>query len=315
MKVAEYFGILKEAGVQFWNDKAPRLGAALAFYTALSISPLLLLVIGVAGLVFGQQAARGELLHQLHGLVGPEGAKAVEEMVAKSSEPSEGTLATVIGLVTLLVGATGVFAQLQDALNTVWHVEETAPQQAEQSWLGMVWGVVRDRFLSFSMVLGLGFLLLVSLVLNAALHAVQGYLLGPAEGVLMQVANHVFSFLLTFLLFALVFRFLPNATIAWSDVWIGGGLTAVLFVVGKVLIGLYLGNAAVGSAYGAAGSFVVLLLWIYYSTQILLYGAEFTEVYAKRLGSGLNAQVQGADRNEGRTLDRGPARPPVVPAH
>jgi len=313
--VKSAFVMLKDAAVKFWNDKAPRLGAALAFYTALSISPLLLLVIGIAGLVYGREAAQGALFEQLHGLVGPEGAKAVETMVAKSSEPSHGVFATVIGIATLLVGATGVFAQLQDALNTVWHVEDVSSGDANAGWFTTAWAVIRDRFLSFSMICGMGFLLLVSLVFSAVLHALQGWILGTSAeaGAVMHLANLAVSFLMTLLLFAMIFRLLPNATVAWSDVWVGAALTAALFTVGKFLIGLYLGNAAVGSTFGAAGSFVVLLLWIYYSTQILLYGAEFTQISASRVGSGFHPG-KGAHEGDKLPASTGRAVGPLVAA-
>jgi len=304
------FVMLKDAGVKFWNDRGPRMGAALAFYSALSISPLLLLVIGIAGLVFGQEAARGALFEQLHGLIGPKGAEAVETMVAASSEPTHGVWATVAGIATLLVGATGVFAELQDQLNTVWDAQNASSGQSNPGRLSTAWGVIRDRILSFSMICGMAFLLLVSLVFSAILHAVQAWILGdsPETGVLMHVANFALSFLLTTLLFAMIFRLLPNATVAWSDVWVGAGLTAVFFTVGKFLIGLYLGNAAVGSTFGAAGSFVVLLVWIYYSTQILLYGAEFTRIYSERVGSGFRMGKRRSETEE--KLPAGTGRPP-----
>jgi membrane protein len=290
MRMRDIGSLFIDAGVKFWNDKAPRLGAALAFYTALSLSPLLLLVIGIAGLVFGREAARGEIVHQLRDLIGDQGAQAIETMIAHSGEPSHGIWATVAGLVMLVIGATGVFAQLQDALNTAWGVDqEPSTRSREGSWLAAVVTTIWDRVLSFSLVCGLAFLLLVSLVANTALTAFQGWLIpqAPAAAILLIASNSVLSFLLTWLLFALIFRVLPNAEIAWSDVWIGAGLTAILFSVGKYLIGLYLGSAAIGSTFGAAGSFVVLLVWIYYSTQILLYGAEFTQLYATRHGSGI----------------------------
>jgi len=291
----KYLVLVKDAGVKFWDDRGPRLGASLAFYSALSISPLLLLVIGIAGLVFNREAAQGALFDELHQVIGADGARTIEEMIAKSSEPASGIWATVVGVVTLVLAATGVFIELQDALNTIWKVPSPTTQQGT-SWLGAVWGLLRDRFLSFAMICGMAFLLLISLVFSAVLHALQGWILGnsPETGVLLHIANTGTAYLLTLLMFALIFRFLPNATVAWSDVWIGAGLTAILFTLGKVLIGLYLGNAAIGSTFGAAGSFVVLLLWIYYSTQILFYGAEFTQVYATRFGSGLH--LRGHER-------------------
>lgn len=280
MKLAAAWGVVKDAGVQFWNDRGPRLGAALAFYTALSLSPLLLVVIALAGAVYGEAAARGEIAHQIRDAVGDEGAQAVQTILANHRSGGENLLMTVIGAVTLLVGATGVFAELQGALDTVW--EAKAPVR------GGLWGAVRDRLLSFSVVCGLAFLLLVSLVVSAVLSALGGWLTErlPTGAWVLQLANQVLSFLLTASLFGFIFKVLPHARPAWSDVWHGALVTAGLFTVGKYLIGLYLGTAAPGSAYGTAGSFVVLLIWIYYSTQILLFGAEFTEVYANRFGTG-----------------------------
>lgn len=276
--------LVKESGKEFVADKATRLSAALAFYTALSLAPLLLVVIGIAGLAYGEQAARGEIAVQLQNFIGDEGAKAVQTMLAKSASHGSGVVATVVGVVTLLVGATGVFAQLQDALDSVWNVK---PDQTP----GGIWATVRDRLLSFSMICGMAFLLLVSLVMSAVLSglgdAFERWL--PYSSVWMGAANVVISFVITTVMFAMIFKLLPHARPAWSDVWVGAAITALLFAVGKYLIGLYLGRASVGSTFGAAGSFVVLLFWIYYSSLILLFGAELTQVYAVRHGSGVKA--------------------------
>ena len=282
--------LLKKAGLKFMDDKAPRLGAALAFYTALSLSPLLLMVVGLAGLVFGDEAARGELAGQIQNLVGAEGAQVIQGMLAKPETQSRSWTASLIGVATLIFGASGVFAQMQDALNTVWNVKP-----AETSGWG-IWALVRDRLLSFSAVCGMAFLLLVSLVFSTVVSAMSTYANGwlPNATAWMQVLNLLISFALTTIMFAIIFKVLPGARPAWGDVWIGAALTSVLFTLGKFLIGLYLGQAAVGSAYGAAGSFVVLLVWIYYSTQILLYGAEFTQVYATTHGSGWKATLPDA---------------------
>ncbi|MDB5310864.1 MAG: hypothetical protein JWO38_5066 [Gemmataceae bacterium] len=273
--------LVKDTGKEFVADHATRLGAALAFYTALSLAPLLLVVIGIAGLAFGTRAARGEIAHQLHDLIGEEGAEAVQAMLAKSASPGGGIAATVIGALTLLAGATGVFASLQDALDTVWKVK---PGQRP----GGVWGTLKDRLLSFSLVCGMAFLLLVSLAFSAILSGLGGAFERwvPYSSMWMSVGNFVFAFVLTSVLFAMIFKVLPHARPAWSDVWPGAVLTAVLFSIGKYLIGLYLGRAAVGSTFGAAGSFVVLLVWLYYSSLIVLFGAEFAQVYARRYGSG-----------------------------
>jgi len=272
-------GLLKQTASEWSEDKAPRLGAALAFYSVLSIAPLVVIVLAIAGLVFGAEAARGELVAQIEGMVGRDGARAIEEMIANAQRPSRGILATVLGAVTLLLGASGVFGQLQDALNTIWEVEP-------KSGRGL-WGFIKDRFLSFTMVLGTGFLLLVSLVISAGLHMVGEYMSGlmPAAEWIWQIANFMISFSIITLLFALIFKIVPDAKVAWRDVWVGAALTAALFTAGKFVLGWYLGRGTVGSAYGAAGSLVVLLVWIYYSAQILFFGAEFTQVYAKRRGA------------------------------
>jgi membrane protein len=287
MKLADVWPLVKETGKQFLRDRGPRLGAALAFYTALSISPLLLVVVAIAGMVFGEAAARGEVANQIRDMAGDQGAEAIQAMLAAHKSQSQSILMTVIGFATLLLGASGVFAQLQDALDTVWKVK---PEQVK----GGLRAMVKDRLLAFSVVGGLAFLLLVSLVFTAVLSALDSWFAErlPFSGRAVQLANQGLSFVLTATLFAFIFKVLPHARPAWSDVWLGAVVTAVLFTLGKYLIGLYLGQAAPGSAYGAAGSFVVLLIWIYYSTQILLFGAEFTQVYAHTHGTGLNRDLR-----------------------
>ena len=274
-----WWTLLKEAFEKWSADKAPRLGAALSYYTVFSLVPLLVLAISIAGLVFGTEAAQQAIMAQIESLVGPQSAAAIKQMLQIAQKPSSGALASAIAVVTLLLGASGVFAQLQDALNTVWGVEPKAGRG--------LWGTIKDRLFSLMAVLGTGFLLLVSLVLSAALAAFgkmfQGRL--PGHEGLLHLADLAISFGVITLLFAMMFKLLPDAKIAWRDVWIGAGLTSVLFTVGKFAIGMYLGKADVGSAYGAAGSLVILLVWVYYSSQILLYGAEFTSVYANRYGS------------------------------
>jgi membrane protein len=253
-----------------------------AFYVILSLSPLVIVVLAITSWVFGDKAASGELFDQIKDLVGPQGAAAVEAMVKNASAPGEGTFAFIVGLGILIFSATGTFAQLQDALNSVFDVDN----RARTGILAFIW----DRMLSFAFVISLAFLLLVSLVLNAILEAVGGVFsnMMPGWAIMLQVINSLISFGMTWVLFAMIFKLLPDATLGWKDVWIGGLVTAILFLLGKFLIGLYLGNSAVASSYGAAGSLVVLLLWVYYSTLILFYGAEFTQVYAERFGSGLN---------------------------
>ena len=279
MDVKSGFGLIKESFKEWRKDGALDLGAALAYYTIFSLAPLLLIVIGVAGLVWGREAVQGQLVAQLQGLVGPQGGQAIQTIVANAGKHGNGVLATIVGVVTILFGATGVFVQLQNALNRVWSVE-AKPGKG-------LWSFIRTRLISFGMVLGIGFLLLVSLVLSAAVAALNTWAIGmmPGVEVLVQILTFLVSFALTTLLIAMIYKVLPDVEIAWRDVWIGAATTALLFTVGKFLIGLYLAKSSVASTYGAAGSLVILLLWIYYSSQILFLGAEFTEVYASRYGS------------------------------
>jgi membrane protein len=270
--------LIKEAAADWSHDRAPRLGAALAYYTVFSLVPFLVVVIALIGLVFGEEAAQSAILGQIAALVGEQSAAAIKDMIQRAEQPSTGVFATVIALATLLLGASGVFGQLQDALNTVWGVE---PKEGRG-----VWGFIKDRFLSFVAVLGTGFLLLVSLILSSALAALGKWFSGllPVPEAVLQLMNFALSFVVVTGLFALIFKVLPDAKVAWRDVWIGAGLTAALFTIGKFSLGLYLGKSNVASAYGAAGSLVLVLLWVYYSAQIMLYGAEFTQVYANRFG-------------------------------
>ena len=273
------WGMLKQTFTDWSNDKVPRLGAALAYYTIFAIVPLLVIIIAIIGLVFGQEAAQGYIIDQIAGLVGEQSAAAIKDMIERANQPSTGVVATVIAVVTLLFGASGLFGQLQDALNSIWGVEPK-PDRG-------IWGMVQDRFLSFMAVLGTGFLLLVSLVLSAGLSAFGKWFGGwlPAPELVLQTLNLVISFGVITVLFAMMFKLLPDARIAWRDVWVGALITALLFTLGKFLIGLYLGKSNVASAYGAAGSLVILLVWVYYSAQILLFGAEFTQVYANTSGA------------------------------
>ena len=257
--------LFKKAWSEFVADKAQRLAAALAYYTLFSIAPLLLIAIAIAGLVFGRSHAQAQIVSQIRGITGDEGAKAIAEMLTSAGKPKSGILAIIIGVVTLLLGATGVFGQLKDALNTIWDV----PAKISGGILVMI----KERFLSFTMVLGVGFLLLVSLVIDAALSAIGNALWQPLQ---LLVSLAVIT-----VLFAMMFRFLPDVRVEWRDVWFGAAFTAFLFVLGKFLLGLYLSRSAIVSSYGAAGSLVVLLVWIFWSANILLFGAEFTKVYAQ----------------------------------
>ena len=275
----EAWSIASEAAAAWLDDRCTSLGAALAYYTLFSLAPLLLIVVSVAGLLFGAEAARGEVAAQLQGLLGGPGAAAVQELLASVAWPAGSALATVTGLVLMLIGATTVFAELQGTLDHIWR----APARPPGGW----WAFIRARILSFGMILGLGFLLIVSLLASAALAALQAWWLPRLAGwqALLDVLGTAFDFGLVTLLFALIYKLMPRVRIAWSDVWVGAVVTAALFAVGRQLIGLYIGRGAVGSGFGAAGSLVAVLVWVYYSAQIFLFGAEFTWVFAHRVGS------------------------------
>jgi membrane protein len=273
------WSMTKQTFGEWSNDKGGRLGAALSYYTVFSLAPLLLVVISIAGLVFGRAAAEGSMFGQLAGIIGPDAARLVQAAVAKAHHTRGGVLGTAIGILVLLAGATGVVIELQGALDTVWKVEPK-PNRG-------VWGVVRTRLLSMTMILSLGFLLLVSLVVSAALSALSGWLRAAFGDVaiLSWFIDAAVALVVISTLIALIYKILPDAKVAWRDVWVGAIATAILFMIGKYLIGLYIGRASVGSAFGAAGSLAVLLVWIYYSAQIVLLGAEFTRVYANRFGA------------------------------
>jgi len=272
--------LLKETFSEWREDKASRLAAALSYYTILSLPPILLIVVSVVGLVWGQQGVHNALVDQASGLVGNEAGELVAEMVGSAfADTGSGIVATILGAAALLFSATGAFVQLQESLNTVWEVAP-APNRG-------IMDTIQARGLSFGLLLAIAFLLLVSLVITAALSAAGKYLAGLIPDLLpvAQVLSLVLSFGVIILLFALIFKYLPDVHIGWSDVWIGAAVTALLFTVGEFLIGLYLGRSSAASAYGAAGALVLLLLWVYYSAQILLFGAEFTQVYARSYGS------------------------------
>ncbi|MDO8906765.1 MAG: YihY/virulence factor BrkB family protein [Hydrogenophaga sp.] len=262
------------------EDYVPSMGAALAYYTVFSMAPLLLIVISVAGLVFGAEAARGEIQAQLQGLMGESAAGVVQGLLVSASEPAQSLSATVLGVVLLLVGATTVFAELQGALDRIWRVG----RRNEKS--GFYW-LMRARLLSFGMIMAVGFLLVVSLLASAILGAISRRWESAfgAWQTVVDLANAVGGFLLVALMFGLIYKVMPRARVAWGDVWLGALLAALLFTLGKVLIGIYIGRSGMASAYGAAGSLVVVLLWVYFSAQILLVGAEFTHAYAGIFGS------------------------------
>lgn len=272
---------LAKESVLAWNDDyAPSMGAAIAYYTFFSIAPLLIIAIAIAGFFFGEEAAQGEIFAQIRGLLGEEGAVAIQGLVKSASEPKEGFLALVIGIVATVIGATAVFGELQSAMDRIWR----APAANQP---GGIMGLIRGRVLAFGMVLGVAFLLLVSLVVSAAITAL-GTLWSAVFGgweMVLQIVNVVVSLIVFTAVFAMIYRFLPRVSVDWRDVWTGAAITSVLFVIGKVLIGFYIGTAGVASGFGAAGALAVLLVWVYYSAQIFLLGAEFTRVYAHRAGS------------------------------
>ena len=274
------FSLLKQTFNEWLQDKAPQLGAALAYYTVFSLAPLVLVLLAIIGFVFRDDPAGAwsKMTQQMGYFLDPSAVQVVQDIAQKASQPGKSALATVIGIALALFGASGVFGQLQDALNTIWGVK-AKPAQG-------IWGFLRSRFLSFAMVAGVCFLLLVSLAIEALLkgfsHYIQSVLPG---GIVIALSVYlIFDFAVVVLLFALIFKSLPDVKIQWRDVWIGAVMTAILFGIGKWLLGFYLGSGAAASAYGAASSLITLLLWVYYSSQILLFGAEFTQVYAARAG-------------------------------
>lgn len=275
----EYAEVAVATVTEWIDDRASSKGAALAFYTLFSIAPILVLAIALAGYFFGAEAAEGELVTQLRGLIGQNGAEAVQAMIAAAQDKESGLLSTLVATVLLIIGATTVFAELKISLDELWEVRA----EAESGLLAMI----RTRLLSFGIVLVLGFLLMVSLVVSAVLGVLQNYI-GSLWGFSTQlfcVISWLFSFFVIAFLFAVIYKMLPSIPLSWRDVWIGSLATAGLFILGKSLIGIYLGNSEVTSSFGAAGSVIALMLWVYYSTQVFFLGAEFTRIYAQRFGS------------------------------
>ena len=277
---ANAFSLLKQTFNEWLQDKAPQLGAALAYYTVFSLAPLILVLLAIVGVIFRDDPAGAwdKITQQMSYFLDPGALQVVQNIAQKASQPGKSTIATIIGMALAIFGASGVFGQLQDALNTIWGVK-AKPSQG-------IWGFLRSRFLSFAMVAGICFLLLVSLAVEAFLKGFSHYVQSVLAGGIMiaLVVYVVFDFAVVVLLFAMIFKFLPDVEIQWRDVWIGAVITAISFGMGKWLLGFYLGSGAAGSAYGAASSLITLLLWVYYSSQILLFGAEFTQVYAARAG-------------------------------
>jgi membrane protein len=278
--IRDTWSLLRDTVLSWLDDDASTLGAALAYYTLFSIAPLLLIVIALAGLVFGEQAARGGVIDELRGLMGDDGARAVESLLASTNRDGNGVWATLGGSVVLLVGATSVFAELQNAMDRIWRVAAEPPASGVWSWL-------RRRLLSFGMILGIGFLLMVSLLASAALAALSRWwapVLGGA-GPVTSVFDFVLSACIVTLAFAMIYKWMPRVRLRWHDVWIGAAVTALLFTLGKQLIGTYLGRSGIASGFGAAASLVAMVLWVYYSAQIFLLGVEFTWIWARRHGS------------------------------
>ncbi|CAN7687090.1 YihY/virulence factor BrkB family protein [Variovorax sp. LjRoot290] len=320
MKAKQLFDLCRKAVMAWVDDYAPSMGAAISYYTIFSLAPLLVIVIAIAGALFGREAAQGQIVAQVSGLVGREGAVAVESLLRSVDEPGKGLVAGLISMVVLLIGATTVFAELQSALDRMWHV----PEREKPSG---VWAVLRARLLSFGLILGLAFLLMVSLLVSAALAAFGSWFGGLVPGweLMLQSLNVLISLGIVTVLFAMIFKLMPTARIAWRDVWIGAGVTAVLFKLGKLAIGLYLGKSGVNESFAAAGSLVVLVAWVYYAAQIFLLGAEFTKVYANEHGSvsGVKAvaateasaaeDAAGTDRVDGSAAVASVETPPPPP--
>ncbi|HCL85968.1 MAG TPA: YihY/virulence factor BrkB family protein [Comamonadaceae bacterium] len=289
MNFKHIFDLGKKAVSAWLDDFAPSMGAAISYYTVFSLAPLLVIVIAIAGAIFGREAVMGQITGQLTGLIGRDGANLVQGLVASASDTDRGLVAGTISVVVLLVGATTVFAELQSALDRIWHVPEREKPQG-------LWAVLRARLLSFGLILGLAFMLMVSLVVGAATSAFGGWIGGlmPASELLLHVVNVAVSLAFTSVLFAMIFKLMPSTPVAWRDVGIGAVVTAVLFEAGKVLIGLYIGKSGITESFQAAGSLVVLLAWVYYAAQIFLLGAEFTKVYADEHGSCSAARATAA---------------------
>jgi membrane protein len=303
----DWWPLVKGAMTAWVTDYAPSMGAALSYYSIFSLAPLLLIVISIAGLVFGQEAVRGEVFVQLRGLLGREASSAVEGLLASVSKPAEGVASTAIGVVLLLLGATSVFGELQDALDRIWR----APARDRS---GGLWGLVRARLLSFGMILGIAFLLVVSLVFSAVVAALGKWWSGVLGdwALLAQLFDLIVGFVVTTTVFAMIYKTMPRVSVKWHDVWLGAVVTAMLFTAGRFLIGMYIGRSNLASGFGAAGSLIVVFVWVYYSAQIFLLGAEFTWIYAKTFGSMKDPEPQLLDKAaaaaQGFTASRAPSR-------
>ena len=292
--------LLQDTALEWYEDRAQRLGAALAFYTLFALAPGLIILIALTGVFIGPQAAQGQIVEQIQYLIGRPGAEAIEATILSAREA--GASVTVVAVITLVLGLWYVFGELQDALNTVWGVTSKPGRRF------LV--ILRERFWSFTLVVGIGFLLLVSLAVSAWLAALGTYFAQPlpAPALLLETLNFVISFCVITFLFGMIFKLLPDVDVMWRDVWLGAALTSLLFTLGKGVIGLYLGRATIGSAYGAAGSLVVVLLWVYYSAQILFFGAEFTKIWTRRRGAGAAPTEAAVPLTEEARAERGLAR-------
>ncbi len=306
------WSLARETVASWSDDYASSMGAALAYYTMFSIAPLLLIVISVAGLVFGEKAARGEIIDQLQGLMGTEGARAVQALLESVNHPATGILATTFGVGALLVGATSVFGELQNALDRIWRAPERERMPGVWKWL-------RTRLLSLGMIFGIGFLLMVSLVASAMLAAIQRWWSRYLDlGALAALIDFAVSFCFITVAFALIYKLMPRVRVQWKDVWVGALVTALLFTVGKMAIGMYIGRSGVASTFGAAASLVAMVVWVYWSAQIFLLGAEFTWVYARRVGSlrgrdgAAPPRTHRTDASRGRAVAASPQPAPPV---
>lgn len=291
MNPKHLFKLFLDAAKAWSADYAPSMGAAISYYTVFSLAPLLIIVIAVAGAIFGREAVQGLIVQQFSGLVGRQSAGLVQNLLTSASDTHKGLIAGIVSFFVLVLGATSVLTELQSALDRIWHVPESQKPSGP-------WAMIRSRLLSFGMILGLAFLLMVSLAVSAAVSAVGGWMGGllPGWEILLQVVNAIVSVGVATVLFAMIYKFMPSAAIDWKDVWIGASVTAVLFEVGKFLIGLYLGKSNMSQAFAAAGSVVLLLAWVYYAAQIFLLGAEFTKAYADARGS--RAAQHAMDRSK-----------------
>jgi membrane protein len=317
LNIKELGSVLRDTVVKWNDDDAPHLAGALAYYTLLSTAPLVVLCLAIAGAVFGADVARGEMTQQVQSLIGAQAANAVQSIAASAHNESGGVLSSIIGIAVGLFGASGVFGELQLVLNTIWGVKPKSGRGLK--------GFIRDRFLSFSMVLSVAFLLLVSLVVSSVLAGIGHFLSHALPGgeLVWQVVNALISLGVVTLLFALIFKVVPDVEVSWRDVIVGAAVTALLFTIGKTLLGLYLGKSSVASSYGAAGSIIALVVWVFYSAQILFLGAEFTQVFARRFGSQIrpsanaepiNAALAGPAADGGGVRSNGRERAPVTRA-